>query len=137
MKPRVVLKSRKKTSIHVLVGTVSMTAVGCPRKLSIPSETRLTHMQFTRKLHEGIIRGDITCTVRIWLRPRVKVCGAYSLPPGKVVVESITQIGFEDISPALARQSGFDGVIDLLKTAKHGRGEIVYLITFHYRPPSA
>jgi hypothetical protein len=26
-------------------------------------------------------------------------------------------------------------VIDLLKTAKHGRGENVYLVEFHYLPP--
>jgi len=89
-------------------------------------------MQFTRKLREGIINGDITCTVRIWLRTHVKVGGAYQLPPGKVIVDSIRQIGFEDISPELARQSGFEGVIDLLKTAKHGPGENVYLIKFHY-----
>ena len=54
-------------------------------------------MQFTRKLREGVIQGDITCSVRIWLRPHVKVGGAYSMPPGKVIVDSIMQIGFEDI----------------------------------------
>jgi hypothetical protein len=35
----------------------------------------------------------------------------------------------------LARASGFKGVIDLLKVAKHGRGENVYLVRFHYVPP--
>jgi hypothetical protein len=89
-------------------------------------------MQFTQKLRQRVIDGDITCTIRIWMRPHVKVGGAYALPPGKVIVDSIQQIGFEDISPELARESGFDGVIDLLKTAKHGRGENVYLIRFHY-----
>lgn len=89
-------------------------------------------MQFTQKHRQGVIDGDITCTVRIWMRPHVKVGGAYSLPPGNVIVDSIQQIGFEDISPELARSSGFNRVIDLLKTAKHGRGENVYLIMFHY-----
>ena len=42
---------------------------------------------------------------------------------------------FADITPDLARLSGFNGVIDLLKIAKHGRGENVYLIRFHYVPP--
>ena len=32
----------------------------------------------------------------------------------------------------LARRSGFKGVVDLMKTAKHGRGERVFLIEFHY-----
>jgi hypothetical protein len=89
-------------------------------------------MQFTKKIRQGVIDGDITCSIRIWQRPHVKVGGAYVLPPGRVIVDSIQQIGFEDISPELARSSGFDGVIDLLKTAKHGSGENVYLIRFHY-----
>jgi hypothetical protein len=36
----------------------------------------------------------------------------------------------------LATRSGFAGVIDLLKTAKHGKSENVYLIRFRYLPPS-
>jgi hypothetical protein len=32
-----------------------------------------------------------------------------------------------------ARRSGFAGVIDLLKVAKHGAGENVYLIDFRYK----
>ena len=43
----------------------------------------------------------------------------------------------EDVTPELARASGFKGVVDLLKTAKHGRGENVYLVRFHYVPPAA
>jgi hypothetical protein len=35
----------------------------------------------------------------------------------------------------LARESGFLGVLDLLKVAKHGRGENIYLVRFHYVPP--
>ncbi len=27
------------------------------------------------------------------------------------------------------------GVVDLLKIAKHGKGENVYLVRFHYLPP--
>jgi len=40
-----------------------------------------------------------------------------------------------DITPELARESGFKGVVDLLKLAKHGRGENVFLVRFHYVPP--
>jgi hypothetical protein len=42
------------------------------------------------------------------------------------------EIGFEDITPRLARESGFSGAADLLKTAKHGAGERVFLVKFHY-----
>jgi len=51
---------------------------------------------------------------------------------GEIEVDSITPIGFSDITPELARESGFLGVVDLLKVAKHGKGENIYLIRFHY-----
>lgn len=56
---------------------------------------------------------------------------------GHVLVRSIREISIGDISGELARRSRFDGVIDLLKTAQHGRGTNVYLIEFEYVPPGA
>lgn len=89
-------------------------------------------MQFTKHLREPIRRGDITTSVRIWIKPRVKVGGRYKLQSGFVVVDSIRKNEWEGISPKMAKDSGFNGIIDLLKTAKHGKGENVYLIDFHY-----
>jgi hypothetical protein len=54
---------------------------------------------------------------------------------GEIEVDSITPIGFPDITPELAQESGFLGVLDLLKVAKHGKGENIYLVRFHYVPP--
>jgi hypothetical protein len=54
---------------------------------------------------------------------------------GEIEVDSIELIGFPDITPELAQASGFLGVIDLLKVAKHGKGESIYLIRFHYVKP--
>jgi hypothetical protein len=93
-------------------------------------------MMFTRKLHEGIRSGQITCTVRIWTRCHVRVGGRYSVAGGHIEVDSIEPIELTQITGELARRSGFKGVIDLLKVARHGRGENVYLITFHYRAPT-
>ena len=73
---------------------------------------------------------DGTCTVRIWQSPRVKVGGRYRMEGGFVEVTSMRQISLADITPALARRSGFEGVVDLLKVAKHGPGEKVYLRRF-------
>lgn len=89
-------------------------------------------MMFTKRLREPIMRGEIDCSVRIWQRPHVKVGGRYPLGPGHIVVTSMRQITLSDITPALARRSGFAGVVDLLKVAKHGPGEKVYLIEFDY-----
>lgn len=90
-------------------------------------------MQFTRRLHEGIRNGSITTTIRIWQRLHVKIGGRYRLGDGEIQVDSIMPIALSDITLALARESGFEGVVDLLKTAKHGAGANVYLIRFHYR----
>lgn len=93
-------------------------------------------MVFTKRLREGVRGGDITCSVRIWTRPHVKVGGRYRMEQGEIEIDSIEQIGFIDITPELARESGFLGVIDLLKVAKHGRGDNIYLVRFHYIPPT-
>jgi hypothetical protein len=92
-------------------------------------------MIFTKRLREGVRRGDITLSVRIWMSPRVKVSHRYRMEEGEIEVDSIEPIGLPDITPELARASGFLGVLDLLKVAKHGRGEKIYLVRFHYIPP--
>jgi hypothetical protein len=89
---------------------------------------------FTKRLREGVRSGEITCSVRIWTRPHVKVGGRYAMDAGEIEVDAIMPITLADITPELARASGFKGVVDLLKVAKHGRGENVYLVRFHYRP---
>jgi len=92
-------------------------------------------MMFTKRLREGVRRGEITCSVRIWTRPHVKVGGRYKMEEGEIEVDSIEPIGLPDITPELARASGFLGVVDLLKVANHGRGDNIYLVRFHYVPP--
>lgn len=92
-------------------------------------------MTFTKRLHDGIRSGDITCSVRIWQAAHVKAGNRYRFGDGYIEVESIVPIGLPDITPQLARESGFLGVVDLLKVAKHGPGERIYLVRFHYIPP--
>ena len=89
-------------------------------------------MEFTKRLHAPITRGEVTCSVRIWQRRRVQVGGRYRLGEGFIEVTSIRRISLADVTPELARRSGFLGVVDLLKVAKHGSGENVYLIEFKY-----
>lgn len=91
-------------------------------------------MQFTKRLRAGIRRGDITCSVRIWQRPQVKVGGRYRMEEGEIEVDSMQRIELDDITAELARRSGFASVSELLAVARHGRGQDVYLITFDYLP---
>jgi hypothetical protein len=90
---------------------------------------------FTKRLREGVRRGAITCSIRIWMSPRVAAGKRYRMEEGEIEVDAVVPMTFADITPELARESGFKGVVDLLKVAKHGRGENVYLVRFHYVPP--
>ena len=92
-------------------------------------------MVFTKRLREGIRRGRIRCSVRVWTRLHVKVGNRYQMDDGHIVVDSIDEIGVKSITYDLARESGFESVEDLLRIARHGRGENIYLIRFHYLPP--
>jgi hypothetical protein len=56
---------------------------------------------------------------------------------GHIVVDSIEAISLDDVTYDLARESGFQSVADLLQIARHGRGDNVYLIRFHYLAPGA
>ncbi len=91
-------------------------------------------MVFAKHLREGVRRGHITSSIRIWTRPHVKVHGRYRMDDGEIVIDSIEPIRLRDVTDDLAMESGFQGRADLLKTAKHGSGENVYLVRFHYIP---
>ena len=80
-------------------------------------------MVFTKRLREGVRCGEITCSVRFWTRAHVTVGARYAMGQGAIQIDSIESIAFPDIAPELARESGFLGVLDLLKVAKHGRGQ--------------
>jgi hypothetical protein len=67
----------------------------------------------------------------------VKVGGRYPMDEGHIIVDAITEITMKDITDELARESGFESVKDLLSVAKHGSGDNVYLVRFHYLPPGA
>ena len=93
-------------------------------------------MQFLATLRDRIRKGEITSTVRLWQRPHVKVGGRYSLAPGQIEVTKLSEISLADITPDLARRSGFSGVVELLKIAKHGPGRRVFLVEFRYIAPA-
>ena len=82
-------------------------------------------MLVVKYLRDGIRSGAITSSVRIWHRLHVAVGKRYRMEEGKIEVDSIIPITFDEITTDLARACGFGSVLDLLKVAKHGRGENV------------
>lgn len=94
-------------------------------------------MQFVKGLRDRVKSGEITCSIRLWQRPHVKVGGRYPLPPGNIVVTSLLEMSLADVTPALARRSGFSGLVELLKIARHGLGRRVFLVEFRYEKPGS
>ena len=79
-------------------------------------------MVFTKRLREGIRRGRIRVSVRVWQSPRVKAGNRYVMDDGHVVVDSIEPITRKQVTYDLARESGFDSVEEMMAIAKHGSG---------------
>lgn len=55
---------------------------------------------------------------------------------GEILIDSIELISLHDVTHDLAVESGFQSRADLLKVAKHGSGDNVYLVRFRYLLPS-
>ena len=91
-------------------------------------------LSFTLRLREPIMRGDVTCSIRIWQSPRVRLGGCYALGDGHVEVTRLCEIDLIDVTPELARSSGFADLDDLMTIARHGRGERVFMVEFRYVP---
>jgi hypothetical protein len=89
-------------------------------------------MLFTKKLRAGVKSGAVTASVRIWKTPHVKVGGHYGLDEGHIEVTSIREISWEDLSDKLARDTGFENLLDMMRTAKHGTGQHIYYVRFRY-----
>ena len=87
-------------------------------------------MMFARPLRERVRSGEITTSVRLWQRPHVKVGGRYRLLDGAIEVTRLQEIDLSDVTDAMAREGGFENLNALMETARHGRGERVFLVDF-------
>jgi hypothetical protein len=93
-------------------------------------------MLFTKYLRDGVRSGAITRSVRVWMNPRVRAGKRYRFEEGEIEIDSMAPISLAEVTPRLARECGFASVDDLLEVARHGRGETIYLVDFHYIPPA-
>lgn len=87
-------------------------------------------MMFAKPLRERVRSGEITTSVRIWLTPRVKVGGRYRLLDGFIEVTRLQEVDLDDVTEAMAREGGFESLEALMRTARHGRGERVFIVDF-------
>lgn len=92
-------------------------------------------MMFAKALRPRVRSGEISRSVRIWQTPRVKVGGRYPLLDGHVEVTRLQEIDLADVTERLARETGFESLEALMETARHGRGERVFLVDFVFVAP--
>lgn len=89
-------------------------------------------MTFAKALRERVRSGEITTSVRIWQTPRVRIGGRYPLLDGHIEVTGLTEIDLSDVDDAMAREGGFESLESLMQTARHGRGERVFVVRFQF-----
>ena len=94
-------------------------------------------MMFAKPLRERVRSGEITTSVRIWQTARVKVGGRYPLLDGFIEVTRLQEVDLDDVTEAMALEGGFESLEALMATARHGRGERVFIVDFVFVPGAA
>jgi hypothetical protein len=92
-------------------------------------------MDFSRELRNDVPAGDITLSVRLWKRPRVKPGGRYRVGLGEIEVDAIELVPFAAITRADVRRAGEPDRETLRQRAAHAgpidEDTLVYRIEFH------
>jgi len=98
-------------------------------------------MEFSRELRNDVLAGDITLSVRLWTRPRVKEGGRYRVGAGEIEVDAIDLVPFAAISGHDVRRAGEPDRETLRQRAAHAgpirEDTLVYRIEFHTVSPDA
>jgi hypothetical protein len=96
-------------------------------------------VEFGRELRDGVLAGDITLSVRLWKRPRVKQGGRYRVGPGEIEVDAVELVPFAAVTGEDIRRAGeLDRETLRRRTAHAGpidEDTLVYLIEFHVLSP--
>jgi ASCH domain-containing protein len=92
-------------------------------------------VQFSPELRNDVLAGDITLSVRLWTRPRVREGGRYRVGLGEIEVDAIELVPFAAISRADVKRSGEPDRETLRRRAAHAgpidEDTLVYRIEFH------
>ena len=96
-------------------------------------------MEFSRDLRDDVLAGDITVSVRLWQRPKVKEGGRYRVGPGLIEVDAVELLPFSAITEEDVRRAGEPDRETLRKRAAHAGPiddrTLVYRIELHAVSP--
>ncbi len=98
-------------------------------------------MEFSPELRHDVLAGDITLTIRLWKRPKVKQGGRYRVGLGEIEIDAIELLPFAAVTPDDVRRAGEPDREALRRRAAHA-GPIdddtpVYRIEFHVVSPGS
>jgi hypothetical protein len=92
-------------------------------------------VRFSPELREGVAGGDITVSIRLWQRPKVRVDGRYESDGLQIEVDSVELLPFSAITAEDVSRSGESDREALRQRAAHAGpvadDTLVYRIEFH------
>ena len=92
-------------------------------------------MEFSPDLRPRVLSGEITVTVRLWRRARVKVGGRYRIGPAQIEVDAVELVPFALIDETDLLQTGEADREALRRRAAHAGAvhddTLVHRIEFH------
>jgi hypothetical protein len=96
-------------------------------------------VQFSPELRSDILAGEITLSVRLWSRPRVRAGGRYPVGLGQIEVDAIERVPFAAITAEDVQRAGEPDRETLRRRAAHAGpiddDTVVYRIAFHVVEP--
>ena len=92
-------------------------------------------VQFSPELRFDVLAGEITLSIRLWKRPKVKQGGRYRVDPGEIQVDAIELVPFAAVTEEDVRRAGEPDRETLRARAAHAgpidEDTLVYRIEFH------
>ena len=92
-------------------------------------------MRFSPELREAVAGGDVTVSIRLWQRPKVRVGGRYDSDGFQIEVDSVELLPFSAVSADDVARSGESDREVLRRRAAHAGpindDTLVYRIEFH------
>jgi hypothetical protein len=96
-------------------------------------------VEFSRELRNDVLAGDITLSIRLWKRPRVREGGRYRVGLGEIEVDAVELVPFAAIRGDDVRRAGEPDRETLRRRAAHAgpihEDTLVYRIEFHAVAP--
>ena len=96
-------------------------------------------MQFSPDLQDEVAAGDVTVSVRLWRRPKVRVGGRYPVAGAVIEVTAVELLPFSSITSADVRRCGEADRESLRARAAHAGPvddeTLVYRIEFRVAEP--